>query len=569
MGGVVFFVSFPGVTRPERASMTLSHGITPSCCTIECEPQEDFIGEGGLLAFVYGSIEFGFSGCKVDRASLRYDSSGFVIGLTILDRRWKWAFGGPGGAGNGVSGSYNSRKDDGSLWPDRLKAPQDLLALCLDAMGEQNYDVSAVPNDTYPPVEWENENPAQALANLADELGCRVVLRLDETVAVMPVGYGGILPSGPGAMIESDSLTIDPPEQPDALAVVCGRTRYQARFALRAVGLDTDGQIKLIDNLSYTPPRGWAKADIYSFLDVDPANPVNSGQRDLAKLTVWRWYVVALGFPNPATGELYTVDIPGFGVVDDLRRIAPLLDEQVESLIDVDGKLRALPPGVQGRFYDERYKGSNTSLGTNYRKGFSVDAAHGIVQFDDQVYLIDTSGGSTQGNLQEPQLTLLIGVNVRETTTWGWQRHVRRLDFGTGYGTGAKLYRHDEIEKWVKGVYDFDGNVTGLLTNEADVNVEADAYLAAALAEFQTTLPQEVAYAGLVPISLDGAIQQVSWQMGPEGCTTRASRNSEFAAAVPEHKTRRFFEVLRGKVGPTLQKVIDLDREVRLRPKPY
>ena len=48
-----------------------------------------------------------------------------------------------------------------------------------------------------------------------------------------------------------------------------------------------------------------------------------------------------------------------------------------------------------------------------------------------------------------------------------------------------------------------------------------------------------VEYAGIVPISPDGAIQQVEWSGGLSGCVTRASRNSEFSLVVAPYHERR------------------------------
>ena len=104
---------------------------------------------------------------------------------------------------------------------------QDLARLCLDAMGEQGYDVSQMPGGPQPAVHWDYAVPAQALADLVGELGCRVVLRLDGTVSILPDGDGQDLPST--ADLQADSLSIGPPERPDSLVIV------GPRFATRSI----------------------------------------------------------------------------------------------------------------------------------------------------------------------------------------------------------------------------------------------------------------------------------------------------------------------------------------------
>ena len=47
-----------------------------------------------------------------------------------------------------------------------------------------------------------------------------------------------------------------PPAVPDSLVFVCGPTRFQIDVQLVPVGLDTDGSLQLVNNLSYTPKVG-------------------------------------------------------------------------------------------------------------------------------------------------------------------------------------------------------------------------------------------------------------------------------------------------------------------------
>src|SRR4029079_12872330 len=110
---------------------------------------------------------------------------------------------------------------------------------------------SQLPNDTRPHVEWVGANPMTELERLCQELSCRVVLHLDNSVTVEPLGVGAALPSLPSIM--ENSLSVDPPNQPDSIVVFGDRTVFQTRIPLEAVGKDIDDSVLPIDDLSYVP----------------------------------------------------------------------------------------------------------------------------------------------------------------------------------------------------------------------------------------------------------------------------------------------------------------------------
>jgi hypothetical protein len=553
-------ITFPGVDRPERADMTLSHGVTPSVCIIELEPQPDFLSEGGDLVFTYGETAITFTDCKVDRGSFRVDQSGWVIQLAVWDRRWRWAFG-------DVSGSYNTRLEDGTFDLTRKQDPSYLMSVLLDAMGEQDYDLSKVPVGVWPEVNWDYDNPAQMLAQLADELGCRVILHLDDTVSVEPVGSGQALPDdGPDSPIEADSLAAKLPQRPDLLRFVGGRTRFQIEITLRAVGLDTDGTIKKINSLSYMPTSGWGYVDLQDMTAVG-VSQADIRQREflrtLARDTVFRWYQIALEI-NDDNGNPYRFNVPGFGEVTRVKQLL-LLESMVELMQDADGHFRAKPAEVVGMFADERLGSETTEDGTIYWGGFSIDAERGLVQFSAPVYQINDAAANGAA-FQEAAIRLITAAHVRDPDTWAWIRYTRDLQLNPG-GNFSKVYKHGEAYLAVLPVYDDSGNLESFTTNTEALNAEADAYLQAALDEFQTGQPQERTYSGLVPIDPDGAIQQVSWSVGPDGCMTRASRNCEWDPNVATYRVRRVFEALRHDyVAQMGKRVNEIKRRLDFRP---
>src|SRR5262249_52141696 len=147
---------------------------------------------------------------------------------------------------------------------------------------------------------------------------------------------------------------IDPPVCPDSLLLVGGPTRFQTMFRLEAVGLDTNGQIVPIDNLSYKPVSGWGQEVWFGF-----ANVIDAAARGLGRRTVFRWYRIKCTAPLTAAGEF---EIPGYeGTVDALWQILPLENGLIESFTDSDGIARAKPARVQGIFWDRSLDGNNVA----------------------------------------------------------------------------------------------------------------------------------------------------------------------------------------------------------------
>lgn len=192
------------------ASYTLNQGAGPSSCIVRILPQADFvIGECNIV-FTDGTTTITLPNCKLDTMQLDY-SQGTIWELTFLDRRWKWQLG-------QIDGRYNLYNPDQSLNTVTEQSPQQLATLCLEMMGETGYDVANLPNVARPLANWDYANPAQALEDLAESLGCRVVLHLDNSVSLEVVGSG--TPPGVTTDTLAASLAVAPPGMPDAIAIV-------------------------------------------------------------------------------------------------------------------------------------------------------------------------------------------------------------------------------------------------------------------------------------------------------------------------------------------------------------
>lgn len=465
-----------------------------------------------------GSAVRTFSDCCVDTVDVSR-SGGFITWqVQILDRRWAWKTG-------QITGEYNIRKK-GEVVAEGKKTPRELATLCLEAMKETGFDVSALPEDEdYPYVNWEVEVPAKALADLCDLYGCAVSLQIDETVKVVKLGEGVEFPAG---FLHND-LAIDPANVPKRLQVVTAPTRWQVDLLLEAVGVETDGTpqgggltgldgtVKLIDDLSYATIEGWE-----SFGDDDEFGeegaPFTENERNLAKETIWRWYRVSIE----------GLELEGNKVkLESRKQILPLISELLDTIGEGSQK-HPLEAFVWGNYYEGESLSANTDTNEitredfrpilKYKGGMSIDEENGIVKFSEQVFAYDDDG-----NVIPPKLWLRCVINLRDKDTRGAQRQFKFVTVDpTAKTEPLYLVRDDIIPEWKKNT----GNEWE--SNDEDIQAEADFYLSQELRNYQSLIGANAEYAGFIPLNIDGAIRQVQYKIEASGhAMTTVSRNTE------------------------------------------
>lgn len=516
-------VEFPGLPVLTSASFTLSHGILPSVLTFNTIPSTDFIPQVGDMKITYIGEEILFKDCAVIKANLRI-SNGFRWSIMIQDRRWKWRFG-------KISGRYNVRRDDNSIDPKTEKRPQELAKLLTEAMGEDDADISLLPDDARPESLWDDSTPASELQNLCDELNCRITLGLDNKLKIWPLGEGEDLPEN-GREI-NQGFGFSRAARPDSLEVIGGPVLVQAKFKLQAVGEDTDGSIKPIDDLSYKPADGWENQEVFSFGGIT-ATYTRDGKTlnamDLARKSVWKWYRI-----EKFADE--TFDIPGLPdtKITSIKSILPISD----SLIDmtevpaVVGQREPKKIEVEGIYASEGLDYANTTDGTRYPDEFSVDRTRGIIQFNQPVRKL-TAGFENQ----PADLFATVAFNVKPEETGAPLRYSTERQLpGPKNNTKARLLKHPEIVRQIIARYN-GSTVLNVEDNQDEIKAEADHYLDAAEKEYELDQSSDVQYAGIEHISPDGKIPQVTWEVGGSGAFTRASVNSEHAKT-ESYKQRR------------------------------
>ncbi|MFN3151380.1 hypothetical protein [Bremerella sp.] len=384
---------YPGITDYLSASYTLSHGTQPGKVHVRCPIGAASPAPQGTVRFSDPTtgVVVQLPDCRVDSAHIELSSRGQqIIRFEIVDQRWRWRLG-------KISGKYNLRTEDAAqIVPGTERSPRELAQLCLAAMNVKQADLSRMPNDARPFIDWDIASPAAALAALAETVGCTVVLKTNGRVAVQPVGQGKALPIN-GYLLQADS-SYDPPELPLGIELVAGPTRYQVDFELEAVGEDIDGEIKPIDELSYKPPQGWAFETAWTD-NVDPR------YRELSQQSIFKMYRIKLpdylpGVPKTRENRLSSLD-----------EVLPLLPHQIDDdLLPDDTRKR------RGAWVLGTYAGGEHGPGEQrYTRSFTMDYRRGIVRFAEPVFRYIDNG--TQDLRKAADLRLRIATHWRRDQT--------------------------------------------------------------------------------------------------------------------------------------------------------
>lgn len=562
--------SFPGVVSVIRFSASIGHGETPGVFLLEIVPQPSPPALIGTLTIEFAGEVYSWPDCRAVAASYRRDGSGRVVALTIEDWRWRWRFG-------AISGRYNVREPQAATQADARKiishtekTPRELAVLCFEQLGQTSYDVSRMPDDARPEIEWDVEPAAQALASLCDALGCRIVPYPKNHVKILPLGEGGELPQHPSRTDLSEAL--DPPERPSYLAVVGGPALFQHDFEIEWLAEETDGEYVLLDDVSYKPTLGWAASDP----EAGFASFTDKKLRKLAQGSVYR--VARIKIPS---GGLH---LPGYSDLKE-KKIA-----RVDQLIVLDHQLATetqhgvevyTRPWLYGAFTNDDNVGDDVGANTVTKPepivdrdsdlakkctlpdSGSYDQEKGILRLGEMVFYTPTvsepplffgADAAVAGTRQPAKLRWRVAVMVRDEDTGAIERYIRKREYGTPPGsdepTAPEVIRREEITFRTIPVYDTRYNVTSIEYYRIAADKEADYYLDQREKEWRDLTPSEASYAWIIPLQLDGAIQHVVYSGGvDQPAVTRISRNNEMKKYITPYKERRRNEQVRGMIA--------------------
>lgn len=474
-----------------------------------------------------------FGNCRVTDAAPSLNSDGSTSHrLAIHDRRWKWQRG-------QVTGEYNVWKA-GKIVPGTERTPRQLAKLCFQACKETRFNLASMPNNVFPYVNWDMTRPADALDDLLEDLNSHVCLNNRDIAVIYADGVGQDLPRLP---VNSGGVSVDLGSPADKIGIVSTPFVWQLDIELEPVGLDADGKVKPIDDLSYKPTAGWGKYNPEKFLIIPDRK-----NRKLASNTVWRWYRIK---PDPSK-KLASVN----KAITDFRQVLPLLDYQLleDEVDETSGETARKRPEVFGQFFDKKGSGANNFPTTHtltrdlttddgkrqlYDGSFQIDNELGIVKFADPVYYLSLKRHAAANVYIPPVLRLRIAVNYRDQTTRGAFRLFKTADTpGPLLGTATEwIVREDIHPTWYS-----DPTKVELtpITNTAQTLAQMNYYLREELKKFRLPSPANGSYPLLIPMAPDGRIAQVTWAIDGSGAfSTQVHRTIEGLNKVRTLKERR------------------------------
>jgi hypothetical protein len=564
--------TYPGLKSFISADYTVSHGTSPSLVSITFDTNQDInaIAPIGDVIFTDGKRTLPIKDCiAADLKLIKND--GYVYQMSLYDRRWKWQFG-------GFDGRFNERDNAGKIRPETKLSVHEIAVLLLKAMGEKDgsWDLGDLPNpideDQLPPFNWEAENPAKALSEVADAFNCRVVFQpITNRVLIAFTGSGKDLP-------DKDFTEYVPgmskPVKPSKMEFVGGPLAFMAALLLDPMAEELDGSIVPLNDVSYKPVGGWTKGVPPFFSNVQLSSKYAALGKKLddckaaAKKSVWRYYRTTARsiddqpFTIPGLAEI----LPDLAITEDWQ-VVPL-DHIIGTKRDENRVLYSDPPKVYGEHYDGNSRSNNSGPEALVKSSFQVDSARGLVIFDNYVRKFNNTTATvtgfldfeiTPGGTGPADIVLVTSVYVRDPETRQVVRFRSPLTIAEDRDTPPQIVRREDIQyshivDYRIGVWDY----TNPRDNFDEVAKAADEILTQA-DDYDRIFPESYAYPRIELIEPDGAISQVTWSVSG-ACSTRASRNGEHSRYVPPFKVQRGKErtdlavnKLKGNLGDTLK----------------
>jgi hypothetical protein len=492
------FMSY-GTLSPLGLSFPFMRGVTPSVCTLLCQPQDNLDIPPGDLSFgVSGGQSMTFINCAVRSCNIRLRKDGRpLMAVQVMDRRWKWASG-------SISGVYNDHLQGTAA----LKSAKDLMFLCLVAMGELNADLGGAPTGVFPYVNWNNTRPDLALADLCERCACEVVLNpLTDKAEIWQLGVGQTSPINSGELHPKYRFT---PRSytPSSIEVHGGPSLLQYRLAMEGVARGS--------NLVQSASPDWLGTGVSSLIEsFNWPSVTDTVKSELALATGWRQYRVK----GQEGGGL---NVPGLAIA-----IASTNQYELQDFIlytaydDRTGQYQKLPYYIEGDFWPYGDLPTNTS-NTVYLGASTLYKERNLVEFPFPLVKLDASG-----YIGEATLYLQTAYKVKDAQ--GNYAHVLRS--GNVGGSGGKLIlKRPECF----AAYASTGNT------ESIINAELDAYVQLFTQKYSNATASELTYAGILTGTLDGNIAQATWSIRlSRGPTTRVCEVEELDTSAPGREERR------------------------------
>lgn len=226
-----------------------------------------------------------------------------------------------------------------------------------------------------------------------------------------------------------------------------------------------------------------------------------------------------------------------------------------------------------------------------YTGGFSIDAEHALVKFDEMVYQMMpvnnpetiTNATDSDGQPISPGSAVLPAClwlrtrffvrdpDTRATVRYERRRKIKGTPQNPATGPVRYIFRDDLTYRLIFRPQKFLVSASGTIINAAgspvstgsgplmwadwkteDNKTELDKACDSILDQVQNQLltvqPRTVIYLGLVPQRLDGAMRQVTWRIDGSGARTFVARDTEILYLVRDYRERRLMQRLNGEL---------------------
>lgn len=307
-----------------------------------------------------------------------------------------------------------------------------------------------------------------------------------------------------------------------------GPTLFQATFRCEAVGIDTDGKFKPIDDLSYKPAVGWNRSAVLSgFPEITGTYQEFGGRilnkRDLAQASVFKAYRIN----GLADGGWKVPLLDGDELEPQSLRDFVLFGHKADEEISAeDGGIRQLPAAVYVNHAQMLFKIPVLPvLVRRHAYDARFDPQHGIVWFNEPTFQADATGFISA--------TVRVECAFHAGQDGVLHRHVIGTNTGVAWTTPTHYIQRPEIHRtviyryttdFVASTYDDEAAATGLL----------NPWLESAQSELNLQQGGTVRYDQLIPIAPDGLTQQITWSGGgTEPATTTVSQGQRHNRLIP------------------------------------
>lgn len=564
-------IYYPGINSILGGTYSCGRGTPPGMIYIEFMPQRGDLPSVGDVRLNQGSFELYMRQCRLVNTQRNATEGGWTMRAAIEDPRWKWRHA-------TISGRWNARNDLNIIYEPTKLSARSIVKNLINKLPINSGNLSDLPDDDYPEVDWLEQNVNEALEMLCQRYRCVVCFDpFAEILNIKRLGSGQDLSSGLPLLSEADGQSLQ--AWPEKIAIAFGPSIFQKELPLTPVGLSRKGLPEWERKLDYRPANGFEKAfngqsllgeqqdgKFPLWLDGDARKGL-SVERQLGNRSVFKWYQV-LTKELSEGGTPFTVEDPKSKdgktyTIKQLEQILPLGTRLPQPYTFLDKKqtfrqeseniapeLSMLyneyaPARVWGTYYrqnllagnadintpDDEIRGNGVKSQINQAFGvhqFQIDPSRAMVMFDQPIFKMRANADTA---FAFPELILQTGISVREKVDDGFVHHVIERDMpNSGRGTGKRVIQHFEWQMRVWYDLNESGSKGEVKTNEDQLKKIADYYLDAIEREYLVASRAQGNYLGWHRFVPDGAIAEVTWgkNIGEESpCYTTAGYNME------------------------------------------